>query len=107
PRLPWVPSLRELDAPVVIDVGRLRAGTAAWGVLAHADHVLVCTSPEVAAAVSTAEWLRAGGRMSAADPGLADGIARMVVVESAGGIAFSKNTLQADLDTLFAAWLPW
>lgn len=107
PRLPWVPALRELGAPVVVDVGRLRSGTAAWGVLTHADRVLVCTSPEIAAAVSTAEWLRAGGRMSPADPGVADGVAKAVVVAGAGSVGFSRAILQADLGAAFAAWVPW
>ena len=107
PRLPWVTALRELDAPVVVDVGRLRAGTPAWSVLAHADHVLVCTSAEVAAVVSTAEWLRAGGRVSPTDAGLADGTARVVVVNSPGSVAFTRTTLQADLGSGLGGWLPW
>jgi MinD-like ATPase involved in chromosome partitioning or flagellar assembly len=107
PRMPWVPSLRELDGPVVVDVGRLRAGSPVGQLLSHADHVLVVTAPETSAAVSAVEWLQAGGRVSPAEPGLPDGKARLVVVDSPGGVAFGRTTLVSELGSRCAGWMPW
>jgi len=107
PRLPWTSGLRDLSGPVVIDVGRLRAGSPIWGVLTQADVVLLVTSPEVGAAVSAAEWLSAGGRVSPTDPGLPEGVARLVVVDAPCGVAFSRSVLQNDLADRWAGWLPW
>jgi hypothetical protein len=107
PRLPWVASLRDLEGGVVVDVGRLRAGTPTWPILAVADLVVVATSPEISAAVSTSEWIRGEGRVSPADPGLGSGKARLVFVDSPGGVSFPRSMLSAELGDQFAAWLPW
>ena len=107
PRLPWIPSLRDLAGDVVIDVGRLRGGTPAWPILAMADVVLLVTSPEISAAVSSSEWMQASGRVSPADPGLAAGKTRFVFVDSPGGVAFPRTMLSDELGDQFAVWLPW
>ena len=56
-RVPWAPALRELDGPVLVDLGRLRGGApvdavlAQWPVDTHRDHragsllVLDCWRP--------------------------------------------------------------
>ena len=107
PRLPWVPALAELGAPVVVDVGRLRAASPVWPVLHHCDAMVLTTAPEVAAAVGAAEWLRAGGRVSPSDPVLPDGRCRIAVVDAPGGVAFPRATLRADLGEEWGSWLPW
>ncbi len=107
PRLPWIASLRELSGDVVVDVGRLRSGTPAWPILAAADVVLLATSPEISAAVSTSEWMQANGRVSPVDPGLAPEKARLVFVDSPGGVPFPRTMLTSELGAQFAAWLPW
>jgi hypothetical protein len=107
PRLPWIASLRELSRNVVIDVGRVRSGTPAWPILAAADVVLLATSPEISAAVSTSEWMQANGRVSPVDPGLAPGKTRLVFVDSPGGVPFPRTMLSSELGEQFAAWLPW
>lgn len=107
PRLPWIASLRDLSRHVVVDVGRLRSATPTWPILAIADLVLLVASPEVSAAVSTSEWMQACGRVSPVDPGLAPEKARVVFVDSPGGVSFPRTTLNVDLDGQFAAWLPW
>jgi hypothetical protein len=107
PRTPWVPSLAELGEFVVVDVGRIRAATAAWDVLAIADVVVVVSSPEVASVVSSAEWIYAVGRVSPRDPGIDEGIARLCVVESPGGLFFNRASLTADLGGVCAGWIPW
>ena len=107
PRLPWIASLRELSGNVVIDIGRLRSGTPAWPILAAADVVLLATSPEISAAVSTSEWMQANGRVSPVDPGLAPGKARLIFIDSPGGVTFPRTMLSGELGDQFAAWLPW
>ncbi|MCE9621009.1 MAG: hypothetical protein K8R99_01545 [Actinomycetia bacterium] len=107
PRLPWISSLRDLSGHVVVDVGRVRSGTPAWAILAMADIVLLVTSPEVSAAVSTSEWVQAGGRVSPADPGLGSGTVRLAFVDSPGGVSFPRATLSGELGDQLAAWLPW
>ena len=107
PRLPWFASLRDLAGNVVVDVGRVRGGTPAWPILAVADLVLMATSPEISAAVSTSEWMRAEGRVSPADPGLGSGKARFVFVDAPGGVSFPRTMLSGELGDQFAAWLPW
>lgn len=107
PRLPWIASLRELVGDVIVDVGRVRSGAPTWPILAMADVVLLATSPEVSAAVSTSEWLQAGGRVSPADPGLAPEKARLLFVDSPGGVQFPRTMLSDELGDHFGAWLPW
>ncbi len=107
PRLPWVASLRDLPGDVIVDVGRLRSGTPTWPILALADTLLLVTSPEVSAAVSTSEWLQADGRVSPADPGLASEKTRLVFVDAPCGVAFPRTMLSGELGAQCAAWLPW
>jgi hypothetical protein len=104
PRVPWVPALLDLPGMVVVDAGRVRAGTPARPLLAMADVVVLVTSPEVSAAVSTAEWVQATGRVSAGDSGLDDVEVRVVVVDAPGGVGFTRSTLRTERWT---AWLPW
>lgn len=107
PRLPWHTALRDLGGWVVVDVGRLRSGTAAWPILSLADTLLLAATPEVSAAVASYEWMQAAGRVSPTDPGLATPVARYVIVDAPGGIAFTRQQLSAELDGELAAWLPW
>jgi hypothetical protein len=104
PRVPWVPSLHDLPGSVVVDVGRVRAGTPARPLLSMADVVVLVTSPEVSAAVSTSEWVQAAGRVSAGDSVLDDVDVRVAVVDAPTGIGFTRSTLRAEP---WDAWLPW
>jgi hypothetical protein len=106
PRMPWVPALRDLAGPVVVDVGTLRAGSPLWGLLAQVDSVLLVASPEVGATVASTEWVQAGGRVSPADPGLVGATAGIVFVDAPAGVSFSRGTVQAELGDRFAGWLP-
>jgi len=107
PRVSWVPSLAELGEFVVVDVGRIRAATVAWDVLSIADVVVVVSSPEVSSVVSSAEWIHAVGRISPRDPGIDEGVARLCIVESPGGICFPRASLLADLGGVCVGWIPW
>jgi MinD-like ATPase involved in chromosome partitioning or flagellar assembly len=107
PRLPWATALKDLPGSVVVDVGRLRAGSPVGAIVAQVDTLLVVAAPEISAAVSAAEWLQAGGRTAPTEPALPDGKARLVFVEAPGGVAFPRATLAAELGGQCAGWLPW
>ncbi|MEI8238076.1 MAG: hypothetical protein WCI22_01540 [Actinomycetota bacterium] len=107
PRAPWLPALGELGDVVVVDIGRVRASTIAWAVMALADAVVVVSSAEVAAAVSSSEWLHAAGRVSPSDPGLLDDVGRLCIIDAPGGVTFPRSTLLADLGELCVGWVPW
>jgi hypothetical protein len=107
PRWPWQPALRELDGVVVVDVGRLRAATPVWTLLAMADGVVLVAAPEVSAAVASVEWLRAAGRVSPLDDGLHGPAVRVAAVDAPGGVAFGQDALRRELGPEFGSWLPW
>jgi hypothetical protein len=107
PRQAWARSLAHLPGTVVVDIGRLRAGSPVGAVLAAADVLLLVSSPEVCAAVGSLEWLQSSGVVAPGERGVGDLPARLLVVESPGGIAFPEHTLRADLGEQFAGWLPW
>ncbi|MFZ9629591.1 MAG: hypothetical protein ACO3C1_09615 [Ilumatobacteraceae bacterium] len=106
-RTPWLPLFESIGAPVVVDVGRLRAGTPARPVIERADVLLVVTSPEVSSAVSTVEWVQAAGRVSSVEPALADTEIGLVFVESPVGVSFPRSTVATELGTRLMGWLPW
>lgn len=107
PRLPWAPVLHELDGPVVVDAGRLRAHTPSTSLLAMADVVVMVASPEVCAAVATTEWLHAAGRVSPTDVTLETETVTVAVVDQPGGVAFGRAAIAAELGEAFAGWVPW
>lgn len=107
PRVPWQSSLRELDGDVVLDAGRLRAGVESTALLRLADAVVVVTSPEVCAAVGTAEWIAAVGRVSPEDDSLGEASLTVVSVDQPTGVAFGRSALGAEFGERWGGWLPW
>lgn len=107
PRMPWVPCLADLDGVVVVDAGRMRGGSPSWPLLEAAERVLVVTSPEVCAAVATAEWVDAMGRVSGAEPGLEDPSIAVVAVDQPGGVSFGAHALADEFGDRWGGWLPW
>lgn len=108
PRIPWAPLLRDLDGPVVVDLGRARGGAPNAALLAQLDVLLVVTSADLAAVVSTIEWSDSRGRVSPADAGLALDVTRVVVVDSPDTRLKTTHTdAESELGERFAAWLPW
>ncbi len=107
-RSSWIDLLPTLVEPVVIDVGRFRPGAVPWSVLDRLDVLLVVTSAEATALVAGDDWLENGGRMTAADTGLAADIGRLVVVDApVAGTTFSEATATAELGDRLAGWIPW
>jgi len=107
PRQAWAHSLRDLHGTVVVDVGRLRGGSPVGPLLAVADLLLLVSSPEVCAAVSSIEWLHAAGMVAPGERGTGELPTRLLVVDAPGGVAFAEHTLRSDLGEQWAGWLPW
>jgi len=107
PRVPWGQMLDDLPGLVVVDVGRMRAGSPALGLVRRSAVFLLVASPEVSSLVASVEWLTSAGRVSAADHGAEGTPPRMVLVDSPGGVAFPRSTLERELAEHWGAWLPW
>lgn len=107
PRTPWLSVLADLGGHVVLDIGIIRAGSLARPLLDAADAVVVVTSPEVSSAVSSSEFVRSGGRVAASERSLEPGRARLLVVESPGGVAFPTAQLVGELGDQCIGSLPW
>jgi hypothetical protein len=107
PRVQWPTMLRSLQGDVVVDVGRHRAGSPVGSLWREADVVVVACGPEVADVVATSEWLRAGGRVAADEPGVGDARCVVAVVDAPGGVVFSEHALRSEFGPSFGAWLAW
>ena len=108
PRLAWASALRELDGPVIVDVGRVRGGAPIADVLGQLDVLLLTVTPDVVELVTTVEWAAQRGRCSALDVGLVVDITRIVVVDAPDRPApASRTSVEHELGDRFAGWLPW
>jgi hypothetical protein len=108
PRLAWAPALRELDGPVLIDLGRMRGGAPTGAVLEQLDVLLLTTTPDPVSLVSTLEWARLLGRVSPADVGLPLDLVRLAVVDlPIGHGRVPRSHAEDELGDRFAGWLPW
>lgn len=117
PRQPWAAQLRELDGPVIIDVGRLRSGTPTTALLQQLDALLLVTSSDPVSIVTTTEWAAQRGRTSPEDPGVALDIARLVVIDRAdrsrrrdradSAHRATQSMVESELGDRLAGWMPW
>ncbi|MFM2072223.1 MAG: hypothetical protein RLZZ623_2486 [Actinomycetota bacterium] len=108
PRFPWQPALRELDGPVVIDLGTLRGGAPNHLLMQQLELLLLISTADVVDAVSTLEWAASRGRPSPDDRGLALDITRVAVVDAPTvSTRASRSDLEAELGERYAGWLPW
>jgi hypothetical protein len=107
PRIAWPTMLRSLDGDVIVDAGRHRSGSPLGALWRVADVVVLVTAPEVAAVVSSSEWLRSNGRVSHEEPGIGDVPCRVAVVAAPGGVTFGEQAIRSDLGDQFGAWLEW
>ena len=108
PRQPWAGALRELDGPVVVDLGRIRGAGPHGAVLDQLDQLLLTCDADPVSVVASTEWAGAAGRVSPIDSGLSLDIARVVVVDSpAVHHRVTRTDVAAELGDRFAGWLPW
>jgi hypothetical protein len=109
PRTNWIEQLRRLPGVVVVDVGSLRGTTPAWRIIDQADAVVMCTTAEPAALVSTLAWVDAKGQSAPGVGGLSTSTARLVVVDAptSSGERFTSSQVQHELGDRLAGWFPW
>lgn len=108
PRLAWAAMLRELDAPVVVDLGRLRGGGPTAALLSHLDLLLLVTNPDTVALAATMEWADALGKASPVDIGLPLDLTRIALVDAPiVGERVGRTDAETELGDRFAGWLPW
>lgn len=108
PRQPWAAALRELDGPVVVDLGRLRGGAPHGAVLDQLDQLLLVCDADPVSIVATADWAGTAGRVSPLDGGLALDIARIVVIDGPHPTErVSRTDVDAELGDRAAGWIPW
>lgn len=108
PRFAWQAALRELDGPVVVDVGTLRGGAVNGVLLQQLELLLLVTNPDAIGVVSTLEWAASRGRCSPDDHGLVLDITRVGIVDApVVSTRVPRAEVEAELGERFAGWLPW
>jgi hypothetical protein len=108
PRLAWPALLRELDAPVVVDLGRLRGGAPNASLLAHLDQLLLVSNPDTVSLAATMQWADALGKSSPVDHGLPLDLTRVAIVDAPiVAERVSRTDAETELGDRFAGWLPW
>jgi MinD-like ATPase involved in chromosome partitioning or flagellar assembly len=108
PRLAWPALLRELDAPVVVDVGRLHGGGPGAALLSQLDLLMLVANPDTVSLAATMEWADALGKSSPGDKGLPLDLTRVAVVDAPiVAERVSRTDAETELGDRFAGWLPW
>jgi hypothetical protein len=108
PRLAWAPALRELDGPVIVDLGTIRGGAPHTALLGQLDLLLLTASVDPVSLVATSAWIDSLGRVSPADAGLPIDIGRVLVVdEPSSSGRLGRLTVERELGGRLAGWIPW
>jgi len=108
PRVPWAASLRELDGPVVVDLGRLRGATPIAALLGQLDVLVLVADADVVSVVATMEWAAALGRVAPADAPMPHDLARIAIVDAPTTFdRIGRTDADAELGDRFAGWMPW
>ncbi|MFN8023881.1 MAG: hypothetical protein U0Q03_20280 [Acidimicrobiales bacterium] len=108
PRQPWAQALRDLDGPVVVDLGRLRGGGPVTEVLRQLDLLLLVTDSDAVSITTAADWATALGRVAPLDIPLALDITRFVVVDTPDALdRVGRSQAETELGTRLLGWLPW
>ena len=108
PRVPWVAAVRELDGPVVIDLGRLRGATPVQAVFGQLDSLLMVADADVVSVVSTMAWAEALGRSAPADPPMLVDRTRIAMVDAPTALdRVGRTDAVVELGDRFAGRLPW
>lgn len=108
PRLAWATMLRELDAHVVVDLGRLHGGGPNAALLAQLDLLLLVANADTVSLATSMQWADALGKASPVDVGLPLDLTRIAIVD-APNVAerVSRTEVETELGERFAGWLPW
>ena len=108
PRVPWAPALRELDGPVIVDLGRLRGATPVQAVLAQLDSLMLVCDADVVSVVSSLEWAEALGHAAPSDTAMPVDITRIAICDAPTTFhRIGRTDTEAELGDRFVGWLPW
>jgi len=108
PRMPWAPSLRELDGPVFVDLGRARGGAPVTPVLDQLDLVLAVADADAVSVATTMEWAESMGRVAAVDTALPVDRVSCAVVDAPTALdRVGRIDALTELGDRYAGWLPW
>ncbi len=108
PRQPWAPALRDLDGPVIVDLGRLRGGAPVGDVLRQLDLLVLVTDSDAVSVTTAADWATALGRVAPLDTPLALDITRFVVVDTPDALdRVGRGDVESELGHRLVGWLPW
>ena len=108
PRLAWPAMLRELDAPVVVDVGRLHGGGPTAALLSQLDQLLLVANPDTVSLAATMQWADSLGTSSPSDAAMSLDLTRVVVVDAPiVAERVGRTEAQTELGDRYAGWLPW
>lgn len=108
PRSPWAPGLRELDGPVLVDLGRVRGAAPVTDVIEQCDVVLLVTDTDAVSIVATLDWADALGRVSPGDVAMpVDRTVLAVLDAPTVHHPLGRADVETELAHRFAGWLPW
>jgi hypothetical protein len=100
--------LRELNSPVVVDLGRLHGGGPNAAILAHLDLLLLVANPDATSVAASMEWADALGKSSPVDVGLPLDLTRIAIVDAPiVAQRVGRTEVETELGHRFAGWLPW
>ncbi|CAB4585358.1 MAG: hypothetical protein F2534_17340 [Actinobacteria bacterium] len=108
PRAPWAPALRELDGPVVVDLGRMRGGAPHAAVLDQLDALLVLADADAVSVATTLEWAESMGRAAPVDAAMPVDLVCCCIVDAPTVLdRVGRVDVLAELGHRCAGWLPW
>lgn len=107
PRMPWAPALRELDGPVIVDLGRVRGGTPLTPVLDQLDVLLALADADAVSVATTMEWAESMGRMAPGDAAIPVDHVCCAVMESTTALdRIGRIDALTELGERYVGWMP-
>jgi hypothetical protein len=108
PRFAWQPVLRDLMAPVVVDLGRVHGASPLAALLTQLDVVVMVATSSAVSLASTMHWADTLGATSPGAAPMALDITRVAVVDAPiAADRVGRVDAEAELGDRFAGWLPW
>ena len=110
PRSEWLSDLGRMEGLIVVDLGRVNAGSSTWPLLALADVVMVVVAPTSLGLAGAVEWCEHGGRVAPGVTGIDPNVCRIVTVhppEKRRRSEFDPSDVRSQIGDRLAGCLPW